>query len=1109
MQKKAFIPNAGLLAVVIILATAFFSPIAASGQPITQQTLHGHVPPAITRLHLQSQRDLPNTNRLSLAISLPLNNEAGLDQLIQQIYDPASPDFHHYLTPDQFTAQFGPSQQDYDTVINFLKAKGLAVITTYSNRTLVDVSGDTATINNAFHVALRVYQHPTENRTFFAPDTDPTIDAGIPISHITGLDNLVIPHPLAKIGYLGNNSSGVTPAYGTGSGPVGQYLGKDFRAAYLPGVTLDGTGQKLALFELDAFYPSDITNYEQMAGLPYLTVTNIPVNGGVSTPGSADGEVSLDIELAIAMATNLSAVLVYEAPNGGGNSVIDLLQRIASDNQAKQVSSSWAIGDSSSYDTYYKQMASQGQSFFQASGDDGAFFNGIEQWADDTNITIVGGTTLNTTGAGGSWSSETAWNWYIDAPPNTNSTGGGTNFNGILIPGWQQGISMATNQGSTTLRNVPDVALTADNIYVYYNQGNFSTSSFFGGTSCAAPLWAAFTALVNEQATNNNLPPVGFLNPAIYAIGKSANYTNDFHDITAGNNTNSVVTGKYSAVPGYDLCTGWGTPNGQNLINALANPLSIVPNAGFTAVGQPGGPFATNSQNYVLTNLSTASISWSLINTSAWLTTSISNGTLAVNGATNLTVSLTAAAASLGDGNYCSTLTFTDLVSGIVQTLPFNLQILDPLVVTPASGFNAAGPAGGPFTPNSQNYTLTNLNSSVITWSLINTSAWLTASSIGGTLAGDGTNAVTVSLTAAAANLAIGNYSSTLTFTDSTFHASLSFQYVLQVTEPLVAGPAAGFTISGPVGGPFSATSETYSLTNLGGAPLNWQATTASTWFNLSPASGTLFGGGTATVTASLNASSASLPAGIYNGQISLTDETSGNTLNCPLTLSVGQSIVLNGNFGTGDLTDWTLFGPSSSNFVTAGVTAIAPPTGNSYVAVMGASTFSVLQQTLPTTVGQRYVLSFLWTNPGSNSKNRFQVNWNTNGTMTNTIFNQSSVSRFSTWQNKTFVLTATGPSTILQFGANNNNYYFGLDDIYVWPIPVPIVTSALRAGKGSFSMTWNTMTNISYVVQYSTNLLSTNWFNLATNTATGPTLTVTNSTATNRFLFYRIGELP
>jgi subtilase family serine protease len=573
-QKRAFFAQNGRwiaverLVIIIVLAMVFFPLGASAQQNNANQTLRGHIPPAIGRLHLQPLGNLPATNRLNLAINLPLRDVAGLDTLIAQIYDPTSPNYHQYLTPEQFTEQFGPSEQDYQAVIAFFNSNGLPVSATYSNRTLVDVSGSVDTIQKVFHVTLRTYAHPTENRTFYAPDTDPVIGLGIPIAHVIGLNDFNMPHPLSREIPLSKKASGAQPA--TGSGPSGTYMGKDFRNAYIPGVTLNGAGQTVALFELDGYFAADITSYEQQAGLPNVPISRVSVDGGVRRPGSGVGEVSLDIEMAISMATNLAGVIVYEAPNvAGDTTAIDELARIASDNLAKQISSSWLLGDDTNYDGYYKQMASQGQSFFQASGDDGAFYAGIQQWADDTNITLVGGTTL-TNSPTGAWSSEAAWNWSITAPPNTGATGGGINFNGVPIPSWQQGIDMTVNQGSTTLRNVPDVALTADNVYVIYKNGQLGD---FGGTSCAAPLWAAFTALVNQQAAANGLPPVGFINPAVYAIGKSAAYRSDFHDITIANNSNGHA--QWSAVPGYDLCTGWGTPNGQNLINALAPPAQI------------------------------------------------------------------------------------------------------------------------------------------------------------------------------------------------------------------------------------------------------------------------------------------------------------------------------------------------------------------------------------------------------------------------------------------------------------------------------------------------------------------------------------------------------
>ncbi len=188
---------------------------------------------------------------------------------------------------------------------------------------------------------------------------------------------------------------------------------------------------------------------------------------------------------------------------------------------------------------------------------------------------------MTTTCPGGAWASETVWNWGVEYGSAYDGIGSGGGIStSYSIPPWQQGVSMTNNQGSTTMRNIPDVALIADCVWVMYGDGD---AGAFGGTSCAAPLWAGFIALVNQQAAGNGKPTVGFINPAIYAIGQSASYTNCFHDITTGNNTWSESTNQFYAVPGYDLCTGWGTPTGSNLINAL--------------VGNCGGPYSITTSS--------------------------------------------------------------------------------------------------------------------------------------------------------------------------------------------------------------------------------------------------------------------------------------------------------------------------------------------------------------------------------------------------------------------------------------------------------------------------------------------------------------------------------
>lgn len=547
----------------LILSAIFFAGVPVFAQAPARKVFSNSVPSIVA--HLTPIGRFPLTNRLHLAIGLPVRNPAALDELLRQIYDPASTNFHQYLTPQEFSERFGPTEQDYQTVIQFAKSNGLTAVEMYPNRMLVDVEGNVSDIEHAFQVTMRVYQHPTEARTFYAPDVEPSVAAGIPVLSVGGLDNYALPHP--------NSSRVESPAVVTpksGSGPGGTYAGNDFRTAYIPGVTLDGSGQSVALLEFDGYYSNDIASYENSFGLPAVNLTNIAVDGGVNKPGSGNSEVALDIEMAVAMAPGLSKVIVYEAPNTSPWQ--DIIGRIANDNLARQISCSWGGGSPDpTSEQLFKQMATQGQSFFNASGDSDAFIGSIPFPSDSTNITQVGGTTL-TTGANGSWSSETVWNWGRQRHGYVGSSGGISTY--YSIPIWQQGIDMTANGGSTTMRNVPDVAFTADNVYVLYNSGGSGT---FGGTSCAAPLWAAFTALVNQQNAAAGRPAAGFVNPAVYAIGKGANYAADFHDITTGNNFTRFSPNNFAAVPGYDLCTGWGTPNGSNLIAALTGVINSNP----------------------------------------------------------------------------------------------------------------------------------------------------------------------------------------------------------------------------------------------------------------------------------------------------------------------------------------------------------------------------------------------------------------------------------------------------------------------------------------------------------------------------------------------------
>ncbi|HEY3863682.1 MAG TPA: protease pro-enzyme activation domain-containing protein [Verrucomicrobiae bacterium] len=567
------------------------------------QSLPGHVPPGVSAL--KSIGHLEATNRLRLSIGLPLRNGPDLDTLLQQLYDPASPNYHKYLKPAEFADKFGPLPADYKALTDFAAAHHLNITETHPNRTLLEVEAAVPDIESAFHVHLLKYNHPKENRTFYAPDTDPSVDLSVPILRVNGLDNYMKPFTKNVHGPV-PNGGGV--AKGTGSGPGGTFLGGDFRAAYVPGLGLTGQGQKVAIFELDGYFTQDILQYEAVANLPNVPITNVLVGGFPGNPESlgGDGEVSLDIEMVASMAPGIDQILVYEGFSQDG-----VLNRIATDDTANQISCSWGwfVPNPDAFeDGIYKQYAAQGQTFYDASGDDGTTLgNNIVPSSDDPYITQVGATTLTTSGPLGSWESDIVWSWFIAGTGFSASTGGSSSV--YPIPTWQQGIDMTGNGGSPTFRNFPDVAMPGDNIWVVYDQGQGGS---FGGTSCAAPLWTAYTALINEQGHNFGYQPVGFVCPAIYAICKGPQYHAMMHDVVSGNNTNFTYPTQFFAKPGYDLCVGWGSPIGTNLINALVPPIHepVLLVATNTVSGGNGNGIIDfdecNDLNFIITNIGIA-----------------------------------------------------------------------------------------------------------------------------------------------------------------------------------------------------------------------------------------------------------------------------------------------------------------------------------------------------------------------------------------------------------------------------------------------------------------------------------------------------------------------
>jgi subtilase family serine protease len=298
------------------------------------QVMQHHVRPEVADHRSAYMDRLADDTQMHLSVVLPLRNQAALASLLQRLYDPSSPDYRHFLTVVQFTEQFGPTEQDYATVAAYMQSYGLTTEDAPANRLIVPVSGSVEQINAAFNLQMNVYQHPTENRTFFSPDREPSLRLNVAVRHITGLDNFSLPHHFTQ------RPSATQPADAVnGSGPGSSYLGSDMRAAYYGGTTLDGTGQAIGLIEFGGYDPTDVTLTFSNAG----QTTNVPINnvlldGATGGTVRSDGEQVLDIVQAIGMAPGLSQVRVYI---GIGPDDANLLNSMASENIAKQLSCSW------------------------------------------------------------------------------------------------------------------------------------------------------------------------------------------------------------------------------------------------------------------------------------------------------------------------------------------------------------------------------------------------------------------------------------------------------------------------------------------------------------------------------------------------------------------------------------------------------------------------------------------------------------------------------------------------------------------------------------------------------------------------------------------------
>lgn len=491
---------------------------------------------------------------IDLRIHIGPHNEAALDAHLMRLYDPKSPDFHKFVTPEQFRSLYGPSPMDVHHVLKHLASQGIDTVGTIIRGNIVHVHTTVGKAEQAF--AVRIHQIPDgRGHAIYATHDKPSWPDDVPIHHVDGLSQKPRRHTHIKKPHdivTGGLSASV------------------IRSAYNVPDSATGQGQTLGIMELDGYDPGDLDTYAAQMGIRRVPTTNILVNhydGTVHDPG-AQVEVTMDIQLANALAPDLDEIRVYEADNGD-HSMLDIFNEAANpslgDRKLVHVFSlSWgspedqmSASDVLAENAVLRQMAAQGQTVFVAAGDSGATDDGSALGTDDPAsqpwAVAVGGTTL--TVLNGIYQNETTW-----------SGGGGGISCYWKAPAWQVGHEGIGSGASITNRDVPDIALNADPAtgYAVYVAGNWQV---VGGTSCAAPLWAAFATLVDERRHSLGLGPLGFFARALYRTAATPGGKAGLHDI-ADNSTN----GYYPAVVGLDDATGWGSFNGAPLLEALSLP---------------------------------------------------------------------------------------------------------------------------------------------------------------------------------------------------------------------------------------------------------------------------------------------------------------------------------------------------------------------------------------------------------------------------------------------------------------------------------------------------------------------------------------------------------
>ncbi len=535
-----------------------------------------------------AQGALPQSSVIDTTVALTPRDPAALSAYAQAVSSPGSPLYKHYLTVAQFAQRFGPDASQVAAVRAALQAQGLTPGPLAANGLSIDVTASAAELSSALSTSFERYQ-VRGGRIAFANTVAPALPASVAglVRGVVGLDSLQVPTPAGvdrKPAARGratphgtprtNAAPGSTGACGPATA-IGGYTAAEIASAYgfddLYAAGDGGSGTTVALFELEPYSATDIANYQSCYGTN-TSITNINVDGGPGS-GAGSGEAALDIENLIGLAPQAS-ILIYQGKNTASGAY-DTYRTIVSQNRAQVVSTSWGLCEpqegsaaAGAENDLFIEAVIQGQTVFAASGDRGVqdctgnhtTAPTVDDPASQPWVTGVGGTSLTSAGPP---PTETAWNSAWNGGASSGAGGGGVSaFWGA--PSYQSGFTVPQSSvtcivtHSKSCREVPDVSADADittGYDIYWNRRWY----VFGGTSAAAPTWAALAALANSSAACSGRT-VGFANPALYQAA-STSYASYFNDVTSGNNSYGGLSG-FGAGTGYDMTSGLGSPKG-------------------------------------------------------------------------------------------------------------------------------------------------------------------------------------------------------------------------------------------------------------------------------------------------------------------------------------------------------------------------------------------------------------------------------------------------------------------------------------------------------------------------------------------------------------------